>query len=97
MWWNVKLMKSDVSQTQFSEVALAEESTLKKLVTPRNLQFIIKSFQAILIQGICKKIQQIDITSKDFTYFFKIKKTCNDNLGGIIVYILIKYKEYLIH
>ena len=74
MWWNVKLMKSDVSQTQFSEVALAEESTLKKLVTPRNLQFIIKSFQAILIQGICKKIQQIDITSKDFTYFFKIKK-----------------------
>ena len=28
MWWNVKLMKSDVSQTQFSEVDLAEESTL---------------------------------------------------------------------
>ena len=28
MWWNVKLMKSDVSQTEFSEVALAEESTL---------------------------------------------------------------------
>ena len=104
---SLSLQRGDVVECEIDEIGCISNTIqwsglgwrvyTKKLVTPRNLQFIIKSFQAILIQGICKKIQQIDITSKDFTYFFKIRKTCNHNLGGIIVYILIKYKEYLIH